>query len=127
MKEVRKAEADQFTQLIWKGSNDVSLGIKGKWVVAWFCAKGNSPATQEAYVNNVSDKCVVDGYNRCYNELALKYHNQKRVNHEGTKLLSLDVDIAKTLQKLMDKKGFDGTIKETDMGSYANCGQNVFE
>jgi len=82
MKAFKKAQSDEFTALIWKKSTTTLFGIKGKWAVVWLCPGGNKPTdTQQTYVDNVSDKCIKDGYNRCYNEMALKYHNEMRVQH----------------------------------------------
>jgi glutaredoxin 2 len=56
MKEFKLAESNEFTQMMWKASTSVLFGIKGKYAVAWFCPKGNSPVgSQIAYVKNVSD------------------------------------------------------------------------
>jgi hypothetical protein len=48
IKAERKRAADAFTQLVWKGSTRIGLGIKGKWVIGWFCqSKGNDPADSQ--------------------------------------------------------------------------------
>jgi hypothetical protein len=40
--EPTKIKSDTYTQLIWKTSTKVGFGIKGKFVVAWYCdKKGN--------------------------------------------------------------------------------------
>lgn len=33
------AKMAKFTQLIWKATSTVGFGVKGKYVVAWFCPK----------------------------------------------------------------------------------------
>lgn len=120
-----KVEQENFTQLIWRSSTRVGFGVKGDWVVAWFCdAAGNTTPAQN-YVDNVNDVCVVKGYNRCYNKMALKFHNQKRALHKDTKFLALDAAIATKIQLEMDKPGFAGAI--SDKGSYGACGSSVFE
>jgi phage gp16-like protein len=115
--------------MIWKGSKSVGFGVKGKYVIAWYCPKGNNPKDDAvAYTKNVQDVCIVDAkdkYNRCYNNMALKYHNSQRALHKKTSLLKLDVAIAKKIQAEMEKKGFKGSI--TDKGSYASCGELVYE
>jgi len=61
-----------FTQMIWNDNDKVGFGVKGKWVVAWFCPGGNTPEdSQQAFVDNVNDVCLFEGYDRCYNKMAL--------------------------------------------------------
>jgi hypothetical protein len=79
---------------------------------------------------NVNARCTLPatetdgGYNRCYNHLALGYHNQRRALREGTKNLVLDPRIAKHIQKEMDKTGFAGKI--ADRGAFAACGESRY-
>jgi hypothetical protein len=121
-----KTEQENFTQLIWAGSTRVGFGVAGDSVVALFCEdKGNFPEKALDYVDNVSDVCVVDGYDRCYNKAALSFHNKKRALHKATKFLALDPAIATKIQLEMNKAGFAGAI--SDKGSYAACSENIFE
>lgn len=73
----KKRDSDEFTRMIWKSSTTVGFGIhKNRSVVAWYCAKaGNLPDNTKAFSENVNDVCIVNGYNKCYNDMALKYHN----------------------------------------------------
>jgi len=99
---LRKKLSDDFTMMVWKGSSQLGLGIKGKWVVGYFCVdKGNNPSTAQSFVDNVSDLCMVFSekdktkkYNRCYNDMARNYHNEKRAVHKLTKSVETGVDIA---------------------------------
>lgn len=72
--------------MVWSGTTKVAFGIKGKYVVAWYCdIKGNAngvtaSATEPAatYKQNVGTNCLqfypvdrtmpVQMYNKCYNE-----------------------------------------------------------
>jgi hypothetical protein len=113
--DLREQNAYYFTQMLWKDSTEVGLGVKGKWVVGWFCEdKGNDPETAQAFVDNVNDVCMVTGeeptandatakkYNRCYNDMARDYHNSKRAIHKQTEPLETDINIAKFIQDKLD-------------------------
>jgi len=58
--------------------------------------------------------------------MALEAHNASREKLEGYKKLTLDTDMAKVIQKLLEKDGFTGKIPENDRGIYTKCGENVF-
>jgi hypothetical protein len=85
---------------------------------------------------NVGKLCIKDGkyskgtytggYNTCYNEMALKAHNQARRRHEGFKPLALDATMATAIQKVLDGKAFTGSITAAARGAYSKCGQNMF-
>ena len=92
-KDKAKKAQEAFTQLVWLSSEKVGFGIKDEYVVAWFCPAGNEGSAHD-YVENVNPVCIVDGYNRCYNNMALKYHNQMRALREDTDALRLDPEIA---------------------------------
>ena len=82
--------------MIWKGKNfvagtkhKVGFGIKCGYVIAWYCPTKPKPTTTtKEYLENVckSDGSCVDpeyhcthtGYDSCYNDMALKAHNEKR-------------------------------------------------
>jgi hypothetical protein len=77
--------------MVWKGSKKVAFGVKAPWVVAWYCPGGNLPrpgvtGSTAAYDKNVKNTCVTEGMNVCYNKLALKAHNAKRLNHRAQPL-----------------------------------------
>jgi hypothetical protein len=107
-------------------------------VVAWFCPTGNDPKDDaQAFVDNVNKVCLAPEdaaqgevqYDRCYNEAALTYHNNKRALHRDTGFLEVDPGIAKWIQHRMDSfvdfdASFTGVI--ADKGAYSNCGENVF-
>jgi len=65
------------------------------------------------------------GYNRCYNKLATRYHNEQRALREGTKNLVLDPLIAKYIQAEMDKDGFNGSI--ANKGPWVECGESTYK
>jgi len=75
--------ADNFTQMIWRGSEKIAFGVKAPWVVAWYCKGGNTPrpgttGSAASSEKNVARTCIVEGMNVCYNKIALKAHNDKR-------------------------------------------------
>jgi hypothetical protein len=65
------------------------------------------------------------GYNKCYNKMALTFHNEKRALREGTKNLELDAGIAKYIQAQMNASTFSGKI--TSKGPYASCGESTYK
>ena len=85
-----KANSDQFTQVVWKGTGRVGFGIRDKTVVAWYCERGNWPRTESAFRKNVQKNCIEGNkkdkteWNICYNERQLEAHNGYRTIH-GTR------------------------------------------
>jgi hypothetical protein len=73
------------------------------------------------------------GYNRCYNKLALRYHNEQRALRVETKNLELDPAIARYIQTEMEKAAFTGTsatagtIPVANRGPWAGCGESVYK
>lgn len=122
-----KEKFDKFTRMMWKSATKVGFGIRDDWVFAWYCEDAiPSAADEKDYEANILPLCIKDGYNECYNKMALEAHNQRRVEHKGYSELSLDVEISKAIQKEMDKAGFAGVIVEADKGIYSSCGENTF-
>jgi hypothetical protein len=78
----------------------------------------------------VNPKCTLGatdpngGWNRCYNWLALRYHNEKRALRAGTNALKLDPSIAKAIQAEMDKASFTGKIVRS--GAWARCAESSY-
>lgn len=66
----KKLFSENFTRMVWKKTTKVGFGIKGKYVIAWYCeAKGNAGSTTE-FKKNVGEKCInADKINTCYNVL----------------------------------------------------------
>jgi uncharacterized protein YkwD len=152
----RYARYQDFTRMMWKKATKVGFGIRGKWVIARYCDDNMAytPATsypqQHAWPfypwptrtvadangkkfigfktiqKNVGKLCIKEGYNACYNEAALAAHNSARARLEGYVPLTLDIEMAKTIQALIEKAGFSGAITAAERGAYASCGENVF-
>jgi len=40
-KDMDKEKSKAFTNMMWKGTKNVGFGIKGKFVVAWYCPAGH--------------------------------------------------------------------------------------
>jgi len=68
----------------------VAYGIKGKYVIAWYCgaaaaSKPNAPvaaqvgppvvAASNTYAQNVGKKCITDTIDTCFNEKQKLEHN----------------------------------------------------
>ena len=77
--------------MVWKSTTKVAFGIKGKWVIAWYCdiAGNNPPAPTDAaaFKDNVGSNCLIfltrppqalSYYNECYNTNQIAKHNQYR-------------------------------------------------
>jgi hypothetical protein len=124
-------EAAHFKALLWKSYGKVSFAVRAPWVIGRFCPPTGAPATATTKTpvdnfRNVNDVCLGTWkYNRCYNDAAVRFHNEKRALHKGTRNLTFDLGIAQTIQFHMDKTGFDGTIK--DLGPYATCNSLTYK
>lgn len=94
-----------------------------------------TPSTRTAIdnVQNVNPICTLaatdadGGYNRCYNKLALRYHNEQRALREGTENLVLDPLIAKYIQAEMEKPAFATTGKIANRGPWVECGESTYK
>jgi hypothetical protein len=130
---MKAANADNFSQMVWRDSERIAFGVRAPWVVAWYCDGGNTPRPGKAgsaasYEKNVARTCIVGGMNTCYNKLALKAHNDKRKMHEDTRALNANDDAAKAIQKIMDVEGFDGTmpLARNRPENFRDCTQNTY-
>jgi hypothetical protein len=56
--------------------------VKDKYVVAWYCETKANPANAAESIKNVGPVCSYQGYNKCYNDIALVAINKYRKNHE---------------------------------------------
>jgi hypothetical protein len=120
----KSAAARDFAQMVWKSTTKVGFGVKGKWVIAWYCDSAASTGSPPESVANVGQKCIADGVNTCYTTSALLAHNTRRAYHESDKLAH-DAANSKKLQAAMDDSAFDGTITASLLP--ADCGQSIFE
>jgi hypothetical protein len=93
-----KELALKFTQMVWKGTKRVGFGVKDRWVIAWYCEDKGAVGDAEAFKKNVGKMCVEKDkkMNSCYNDKALKKHNEYRKAHSA-KDLELDKDMAEVL------------------------------
>jgi hypothetical protein len=41
----KKVHGQKFTKMMWRATKKVGFAISGKFVVAWYCPKGNDPDT----------------------------------------------------------------------------------
>jgi hypothetical protein len=100
--------------MIWKGTNiakgenKVGFGINTKcgYVLAWYCPNRPKDVTVKDKLQNVCkmdgsctdsyDECMKDGYDSCYNTMAIKYHNEKRTLH-CAKPMTLDIVMARAV------------------------------
>lgn len=95
--------SNQFANVVWAATTKVGFGVKGKWVVAWYCDAKATPAETSASLQNIGVVCRRGGMNTCLNDVALNAHNAAR-RHHNTPPLALDETIAKELQLQMDEK-----------------------
>jgi hypothetical protein len=110
MKDPKKVKlSNAFANVVWAGTTKVGFGVKGKWVVAWYCQDKAAPSETVATKLNIGTQCKKNGIHSCLNDSALEAHNAKRMIHD-TKPLVWDKKLATILQKAMDKDPvFDGT------------------
>lgn len=122
----QKADAADFTRMVWAETTTVAFGIRGRWVVAWYCSPQGNKGDVEAYKKNVQKDCVKDGVDTCYLELALQAHNEKRARHRGGRPLAQDTAASKYIQSVLDKGNFPGSIPNRP-NQFGDCGENVYE
>jgi uncharacterized protein YkwD len=115
-------ESNRFANVVWAATTKVGFGVKGKWVVAWYCDAKATPAETAASIQNIGVVCSRSGVNTCLNEAALAAHNEKRRYH-ATPPLEYDETIARDLQRQMDQlsdkdfKKWDGKIQLCEDGA----------
>jgi len=80
-----KKAVEKFSKMVWKNTKKVGFGVKGKWVIAWYCdAKPN----KGSFVQNIGDHCMVSAkYNKCFVKMALTQHNKYRALHGANSLI----------------------------------------
>jgi len=113
----QKSAVYDFTRMVWSSTTKVSFGIKGKYVVAWYCdtignAFGVKASTTEpaaTYKKNVGASCLSFStatpktwFNKCYNDRQRKAHNLKRAIHESPKL-SFNDEASREIQTHLSK------------------------
>jgi len=67
--------------------------------------------------------CTKDGWDKCYNDMALKAHNAKRKLHCSADL-TLDEDMAVKMQELLNAG--KSVTAATDRGVYSNCLESLY-
>jgi len=121
------AQSNSFANVVWSSTTRVGFGIKGKWVVAWYCETKATPMDSVASLNNIGKQCRKSGINSCLNDTQLKAHNDYRMMHD-TKPLKWDKNLAIALQKQMDAPDdFDGNAITVHADYLADCTQNIYE
>jgi uncharacterized protein YkwD len=86
---------NMFARVVWKATTKVGFGVKGKYVVAWYCEDQGAIGDEAAFKKNIEESCIQkNGVNKCYNDQALKANNKLRDDH-GTEALSWDEKAAK--------------------------------
>jgi hypothetical protein len=140
----QKSALADFTRMVWSSTTKVAFGIKGKYVVAWYCeVKGNAfgikaSKTEPAatYEKNVGKSCLTFSpnspktwFNKCYNARQIKAHNDKRSLHESPKLSANDEashEIQSTLNEMT--RGEKVVMPQSSMRStkFRDCGENVY-
>lgn len=130
--------------MVWSSTTKVAFGIKGKYVVAWYCEKkGNAfgvvaSTTEPAatYKLNIGASCLSFStstpktwFNKCYNDRQRAAHNVKRAIHESPKLLFNDVasrEIQTHLSKMV--RGEKVVMPQSTKRSlnFRECGENIY-
>jgi len=118
--------------MVWKSAESVAFGVKSPWVVAWFCSNsfpktiGDRRATDRKA--NILRTQIVGGYNVAYNKLALKTHNVKRSQHQGTPSMTTYPEAAKQIQKFMDEESFNGVTpaESARPKAFRDCAESIY-
>lgn len=121
------SQAQNFAQMLWKGTKTVGFGVKGKFVVAWYCDKAETSNAERSRAN-IGVYCLVGSVNKCYNDLALKTVNKYRNNH-NVGPLKFNNEAAIALQHNLNKQrpGEFLMPEASKRGwQYTGCYQSVF-
>lgn len=120
-------------------TSKVAFGIKGKFVIAWYCDKApNLPNLGPVFKDNVGKSCLefLSGpkkdsyYNKCYNDRARKAHNDKRGLHEA-RALTLNKAASAEIQRMLNVMTRENAVEMPSSSkrptAFRNCGQNIFK
>lgn len=120
-------KSDQFVNTVWKGTTKVAFGVRGRYVVAWYCEAAATPRDAAKTLLNVGRACNTQGYDSCYNDLQTKLHNVKRKHHE-TAGLEQDANAARAIQASMNRATFAGVMPAPGQRdpAYKDCAERVF-
>jgi len=135
-------QANQFRTMIWKGTNipagtthDVGFGFHCGTVLAWYCPNRPTKTNyRETLLNVCRDDgscadsayiCTKDGYDSCYNEMAIAAHNTKRTQHCSGSNFTSDNTMAKALQKMLNDKQ-SPTVASKRPVAYKDCWENFY-
>lgn len=114
--------------MLWQGTTKVGFGVHGKYVVAWYCEDKAEATNTERALKNIGKSCLDNGYNDCYNEIALKAVNKSRINHSVSPL-KLNEGAAREIDyHLSAQRPGDFYMPDpSDRGwKYTGCYQSVF-
>jgi hypothetical protein len=58
--DTQKKKAEAFTRMLWRGTQTVAFGVKGRWVAAWYCNPSGSTNANKAgaFKDNVMRSCL---------------------------------------------------------------------
>jgi hypothetical protein len=120
------ALAKAFMRAVWKSADTVAFGFRKDVLVAWYCPAAGATIDLDSTTkakDNIKKSCVrgsPDGEklaNNCYNERALKKHQEYRATHFSYNAITVDYTRASVLQGLLDAKTAAGTkiTKDADI------------
>jgi len=129
--------------MIWKGTNipdgtthDVGFGFHCGTVLAWYCPnKPKQTHLREILLNVCKDDgscadsqyiCTKEGWDKCYNEMAVVAHNKKRTLHCADTPMTVDSAMAKALQAMLNNKQAP-TDKAARPAAYKDCFENYYK
>jgi hypothetical protein len=105
--------------------------------LAWYCP--NKPQTRnlrETLLNVCKDDgscansdyiCTKEGYDSCYNDMAIAAQNVKRTLHCAPDKFTGDVAMAKALQAMLSAKQTPTAKRKTDRpAAYRECFENFY-
>jgi hypothetical protein len=135
--------------MLWRDTQTVAFGIKGKYVAAWYCSptgKTNSNGAGvdsaklvETFKANVLKSCLdlytpptggaPQMYNICFNQRETAAHNAKRALHEA-KSLTVKAEMAREVQRQLNAlprgEAVSMPAASARPAAYRECGENVF-
>jgi len=128
----------RYTRMLWKSTTKVAFGIKGKYVVAWYCSTVADEAAPKPadFKKNVGTSCLVFDaadqkkvYNECYNKRQRTLHNAKRILHEARDLdfnKEASIQIQILLNAMTRGDAVEMPASSARQTTFRTCGENIF-
>lgn len=87
--------------MLWKSTKKASFLRWGKYVIVWYCPADAEVGDKDKALENLGEACIVDGADKCFNDIQIEAHNKLRATHAAD-ALTYNAEIAKHIQAKLD-------------------------